>query len=448
MKVRAIVKAASALVSCAVIASCAGAGAIGASEDTLTIAIVSNSQMQDAIQLSPKFEKEHPNIDLDFVSLSENEARAKITVSTAMESGQFDIVMISNYETAQWAENGWLTDLQPYIEDTEGYDAEDFIPSLRDALSYKGDMYSVPFYGESSFLMYRKDLFEKAGITMPKKPTWEQVASYAKKLDNPSTGTVGICLRGLPGWGQVLAPLDTVINTFGGSWYDEDWNAQLDSPQVHDAVQFYVDLVRKYGEPGAATAGFGECATQFSQGNAAMWYDATSAVSTVESPDSSRVSDVVGYAPAPVQETDHSGWLYTWSLAIPSQSDSPDAAWEFISWMTSKDYIKLVGNELGWARVPPGSRLSTYEIPEYKKAAESYGPLTLDALRNADPDDATATPVPYTGIQFLRIPEFQDLGTRVSQQISAAIAGSTSVEDALSQSQQYAETVGKTYQEQ
>ncbi|MGH3424568.1 MAG: ABC transporter substrate-binding protein, partial [Nocardioidaceae bacterium] len=356
--------------------------------------------------------------------------------------------MISNYETAQWAKNGWLRNLSTYTQKTPGYDVQDFIPSIRKALSYKGDMYSVPFYGESSFLMYRKDLFKKAGIEMAAHPTWKQVRSYARKLAGKGDEKTEICLRGLPGWGEVLAPLDTVINTFGGRWYDQDWNARLDSPEVKDAVGFYVDLVRKYGESGAAASGFAECATQFSQGNAAMWYDATSAVSTIESPESSRVAGKVGYAPAPVVKTDHSGWLYSWALAIPSSSDQPDAAWKFISWMTDKDYIKMVGNELGWARVPPGSRLSTYQIPQYKKASAAYGPLTLSSLRNADPDHPTVEPVPYTGIQFLRIPEFQDLGTRVSQQISAAIAGGTSVEDALAQSQQYAEVVGKTYQEQ
>ncbi|MBA8826194.1 sorbitol/mannitol transport system substrate-binding protein [Saccharopolyspora lacisalsi] len=436
------------LVACLTLSGCAGAGALGSSADkTVTIAMVSNSQMQDAIKLSPRFEAANPGIDLKFVSLSENEARAKITASTAMRSGQFDVVMTSNYETKMWAENGWLRNLSTYAANTPGYDVQDFVPSLRKSLSHRGDMYSMPFYGESSFLMYRKDLFEKAGITMPENPTWRQVASYAKKLHDPGN-QVGICLRGKPGWGENLAPLNTVINTFGGRWYDENWNARLDSPQVAKAVGTYVDLVRKYGEPGAATSGFSDCATQFSQGNAAMWYDATSAVSTVESPDSSRVVGKVGYASAPVSKTEHSNWLYTWSLGIPEASDRPDAAWKFISWMTSKEYIKLVGNELGWSRVPPGSRLSTYRIPQYRKEAAAYAPLTLEALRQADPEHPTTRPVPYNGGQFLQIPEFQDLGTRVSQQIAAAIAGKKSVSAALKQAQQYAEAVGKTYREQ
>jgi sorbitol/mannitol transport system substrate-binding protein len=426
--------------------ACAGAGSLGTSSNTVVVAIVSNPQMQDAISLISEFEKQNPGISVKFVSLPENEARAKITASVATGGGEFDAVMISNYETPMWARNGWLVNLQPYIEKTAGYDAQDFIPSIRKALSYKGNMYSVPFYGESSFLVYRKDLLAKASLTMPARPTWHQVARLAAKLDDPQHGRVGICLRGLPGWGENLAPLDTVINTFGGRWFDMAWNARLSSPQVHDAVKFYVDLLTRHGEPGAAAAGFSECVTRYSQGQAAMWYDATSMVSTVESKSSSTVVGKNGYAPAPVEKTKHSGWLYSWSLGIPRTSTNKDAAWKFVSWVTSKQYIRLVGNRLGWARIPPGSRLSTYQIPQYKKIAKAYAAPTLDALRFADPQRPTAEPVPYTGIQFVDIPEFQDLGTRVSQQISAAIAGQISVKDALQQSQLYASSVGDTYQ--
>jgi sorbitol/mannitol transport system substrate-binding protein len=293
--------------------------------------------------------------------------------------------------------------------------------------------------------MYRKDLFEQAGITLSPKPTWHEVADAAAKLDTPDRA--GICLRGKPGWGEVLAPLDTVINTFGGRWFDENWNAQLNSPETKKAVQFYADLIRKYGEPGAATSGFQECATMFGQGRAAMWYDATSAVSVLEDPQQSAVVGKVGYAPAPIAEKDHSGWLYAWSLGIPVGAKNKDGAWTFISWMTSKEYLRMVGEKLGWERVPPGSRLSTYQIPEYKQSSAAYGPLTLESIENADPAHPTVKPVPYVGVQFVGLPEFQDLGTRVSQQMSAAIAGQKSVDAALRQSQEYAEVVGKTYQE-
>jgi len=431
------------------LAACAGAGAVGGGDgEQIVVAIVSNPQMQDAISLQDEFRKEHPGIDVRFVSLPENEARAKITASVATGGGEFDVVMISNYETPMWAENGWIENLQPYADATEGYDPDDFVPSVRESLSVDGDLYSVPFYGESSFLAYREDLFEEAGLTMPERPTWDDVRELAAELHDPAEDFAGICLRGLAGWGEVMAPLTTAMNTYGGQWFDEEWNARLDSPEVREAVETYVDTVQQYGQPGAATSGFGDCLTRFAQGQTAMWYDATSMVSSIEDPASSTVAGETGYVTAPVSETGAAGWLYSWSLAIPSTSEHKDAAWDFISWMTDKDYIRLVGEELSWERVPPGSRLSTYEIPEYAEVSEAYADATLTAMSEATQDDTMVAPVPYPGIQFVGIPEFQDLGTRVGQQMSAAIAGQKSVADALEQSQQYAETVAETYREE
>lgn len=419
--------------------ACSGAGGGGGDGDSITIATVANPQMQDIEALSSVFEEE-TGIDVRFVTLPENELRDKVTQDIATGSGQYDIVTIGTYETPIWAANDWLTGLDDYASDPE-YDVDDLLPPVREALTYEDGLYAVPFYGESSFLMYRTDLFAAAGLEMPANPTWQEVADLAAALHDPENDVAGICLRGLAGWGEVLAPLNTVIHTFGGRWYDEEWNAQLTSPETTEAVQFYVDLVRQYGEPGAANAGFSECLTATSQGNAAMWLDATVAASVLEDPDSSDAAGKMGYVPAPVAETEHSGWLWAWSLAIPQTSQNQDAAWEFMSWATSKDYMTLVGEELGWTRVPPGSRASTYEIPEYQEAAGAFAPQTLEALENVDVTKPGLYEQHWTGVQYISIPEFQDLGTRVAQEVSAAIAGNQTVEEALEKAQGYAEEV-------
>jgi polyol transport system substrate-binding protein len=426
-------------------AGCAGAGELGTDGQTLVIAIVANPQMQDAIELSDQFERD-TGITLRFVTLPENQARAKITASVATEGGEFDVVMISNYEAPQWAENGWLANLEPYMAKSQGYDRADFIPSIRESLSYQDSMYAVPFYGESSFLTYRKDLFDAASLTMPKHPTWQQVADFAAKLDDPQHGVAGICLRGKPGWGESLAPLTTVANTFGAQWFDENWNAKLTSPEFTAAAKFYVDLVREHGEVGASSAGFTECGTRYTQGQAAMWYDATVMAGTNED-STSKVAGKSGYVAAPVEKTKSSGWLYTWALAMPAVAPNKAASWKFMEWMTNKEFVRSVGEEFGWNRVPPGCRQSTYDISAYTDAAKAYAQPTLDSINAANQDNSMAKPVPYPGIQFVGIPEFQDLGTRVSQQFSAAIAGQITVDEALAQSQEYADTVGQSYRE-
>ena len=428
------------LIGALALAGCTWAGAGGGTgEGTVTVAIVANPQMRDIQELTGEFERAHPDIKVRYVTLPENEARARITQDVATKAGQFDVVMIGTYEAPIWGRNGWLTDLTPYARADRAYDLDDLMPAVRKGLSVDDKLYATPFYGESSFLMYRKDLFEQAGLKMPERPTWTQVAEFARKLKTPDRA--GICLRGLPGWGEQLAPLNTVINTFGGRWYDSDWNAQLTSPATTKAVTFYLDLIKDAGEAGAPNAGFSECLTAYSQGQAAMWYDATVAAGSLEDRKVSKVVGKNGYVAAPVMETEWSGWLWAWSLAVPTTAKDPDAAWDFVSWATSKEYIRMVGERLGWTRVPPGSRLSTYEIDQYVNASSGAAEVTLDALKTIDPNKATKDPVPYTGIQYVQIPEFQDLGTSVSQQFAAVLAGNQSVEDALKTAQSEAQAV-------
>jgi sorbitol/mannitol transport system substrate-binding protein len=264
-------------------------------------------------------------------------------------------------------------------------------------------------------------------------------------MDGAQPGMKGICLRGLPGWGEMMAPLTTVVNTYGGTWFTKDWQPQVNSPQFTAATQFYVNLLKAHGEPGAAQAGFTECLNAMSQNKVAMWYDATSAAGSLEDPSTSKVVGKVGYAYAPVKDTKASGWLWSWAWVMPKTSKNPDSAAKFALWATSKTYEKLVGTKLGWARVPSGKRASTYDIPEYKAASGAFGALTLASIQGSNPANPGLQPRPTVGVQFVDIPEFADLGTKVAQSISAAITGKTSVQQALDEGQKQALTVAANY---
>jgi sorbitol/mannitol transport system substrate-binding protein len=424
-------------------AACGGGagGGSGGSSHTVTVAVVANPDMQQMEQLVGTFEKANPGITVKFDTLPENTERAEIQKDIATNAGLYDVVMISNYETPIWAKNGWLDNLtSKFIGKDPSYDASDLLPPVANSLSYQGGLYSVPFYGESSMLYYRKSMLKAAGITMPLHPTWTQVAAAAAKLNKPGK-VAGICLRGENGWGENLATLDTVINTFGGSWYNSAWKPELTSPATEKAVNFYVSLVRKDGEPGAASDGFTELLTLYQQGKCAMWYDSTVAASSLAA-DKPVFSDT-GYSFAPVEKTAASGWLYTWSLGIPKDSANQAAAWKFVGWATSKPYLQLVGKKFGWAAVPPGSRTSTYSLPQYQAAAKAFAGITLKSIDSVNQATATVPKVPYVGIQFVDIPQFENLGTEVSNQIAGAIAGSESVAKALSVSQADAGPVGQ-----
>jgi sorbitol/mannitol transport system substrate-binding protein len=422
-------------------AACSGAGGgSGGAATTITLAAVDNPSMADLKKLLPEFQSAHSNIKVNIVTLPEDQLRQQVTQDVAAKSGRYDLFTIGTYEVPLWAKKGWIENLSPYIAKDSAYDAADLIPGISGALSYRSNLYAVPFYGESSMLMYRKDLLAAKGQTMPDHPTWDQVAAVARAVNTSSVS--GICLRGLPGWGEQLAPLTTVVNTFGGRWYDEKWNAQLNSAQWKSAVTFYTSLLKDAGEPGAANAGFTECLNAYNAGKVAMWYDATVAASFFTG-DAAKNS---GYAYAPTKVKDWSGWLWAWALGMPSTSTKKDAAWTFANWATNKDYTKLVGTKLGWARVSPGTRTSTYAIAEYKAAAGAFAQVTLDSIAHADVNHPTVDPVPYVGVQYVDIDEFQQLGDQVSQEFAKVITGGQTVDQALAKAQALATAVGKLHQ--
>jgi len=398
----------------------------------LTIATVNNGDMIRMQKLTDDFTKANPDISLEWVTLEENVLRQKVTTDIATKGGQFDVLTIGTYEVPIWAKKGWLVALDGLGAD---YDVDDLLPAIRSGLSLDGKLYAAPFYGESSMVMYRKDLMEKAGLKMPDSPTWDFIADAARKMTDKASETYGICLRGKAGWGENMAFLTATSNSFGARWFDEKWHPQFDQPEWKNTLEFYVKLMKDAGPPGASSNGFNENLALFDAGKCGMWIDATVAASFVTNPKDSKVADKVGFALAPNNGLGkNANWLWAWSLAVPSGSKNAAAAEKFVSWATSKHYLELVASKEGWANVPPGTRTSLYKNPDYLKAAP-FAQMTLDSINSADPTHPTVKPVPYVGVQFAAIPEFQGIGTTVGQDFSAALAGSKSIDDALKAAQ-------------
>ncbi|WP_133645190.1 ABC transporter substrate-binding protein [Paraburkholderia flava] len=408
---------------------------------TVTIGMPNNNDMLELKKLSPIFEKANPDIQLKWVVLEENTLRQRLTTDIATNAGQFDLAMIGMYEAPIWGSRGWLT---PMTDFNANYDIDDVFKTVRDGLSSNGKLYALPFNAESTMTFYRKDLFQAKGLKMPDQPTYDQIAEFADKLNNPSQGVYGICLRGKAGWGENMAYVSTLINTFGGRWFDEKWVPQINTPEWKKAVTFYSSLMKKDGPPGASSNGFNENLSLMAGGKCAIWVDATSAAGILYNKAESSVSDKVGFAQAPIEATPNgSHWLWSWGIAIPKTSRVQAAARRFAEWATSKEYIQQVGKDIGYASLPPGTRKSTYDDAQYKAAAP-FSDFVLKAINTADPLHPTQKQVPYTGIQFVGIPEFQAIGTAVGQQVAGVLAGSLSVDQALQASQAIAERAVKS----
>jgi sorbitol/mannitol transport system substrate-binding protein len=426
-----------------IVAALAATASGHAAGKTISVAIVANPQMQDIASLTPSLFTKQTGINVKYTILDEGKLRAITTRDVGSGGKAFDVVMIGMYETPQFGAAGLLQDLTPQAKADKSYNYNDLIPAVRGGLSANGKLYASPFYAESSFLMYRKDVMAKNHVTVPARPTWAQVAAIARKVNTPSMA--GICLRGKPGWGDLGASFTTVLNTFGGTWWSstpdgKPAQAQIDQPQFKTALDFYSKLVQGAGEKDAANSSFNECLAQYQAGKVAMWYDATVAAGLLEAKDSP-VKGKNGYALAPVVKTKASGWLWSWALAIPKSSPDPTDAWKYIAWATGPGYIKEAGTKTkgGWAAIPPGTRLSTYRIPQYKQAAAAFAPKTLAAMEAAPIDNPGTTKRPgLPGVQYVGIPQFQDVGNRCTQLFSSVIAGSMKDTDAIGQCQRIA----------
>jgi sorbitol/mannitol transport system substrate-binding protein len=419
------------MIAAAIAATLAIAGPAQAAA-TLTIATVNNGDMVVMQKLSAQFEQSHPDIQLRWVVLEENVLRQRVTTDIATKAGQFDIVTVGNYEVPIWAKQGWL---EPAENLPASYDVNDLLKPVREGLSYQGKLYALPFYAESAMTYYRTDLFDKAGIKMPEHPTYAQIREFADKITDKDHQVYGMCLRGKPGWGENMAYVTTLVDTFGGQWFDMAWRATIDTPQWLKAITYYSDILKQDGPPGATSNGFNENLALFASGHCGMWIDATVASGMLYDKKQSQVADKVGFAPMPTGDfTGGPTWLWSWNLGIPASSKQKDAAKAFIAWATSKDYIKLVAQQNGWVAVPPGTRQSTYDSPDYKSVAP-FASFVLQAIDTANPTASTREPRPYQGAQFAAIPEFQGIATQVGQTIAATLTGQLTVPAALKAAQ-------------
>jgi sorbitol/mannitol transport system substrate-binding protein len=401
----------------------------------ITVATVNNGDMIRMQGLTSEFTAANPDITVEWVTLEENVLRQKVTTDIATKGGQFDVLTIGTYEVPIWGKQGWLVSLNDL---PESYNKADLLPAIAGGLTVDGNLYASPFYGESSMVMYRKDLVEAAGLTMPDAPTWADIKKIADATTDKAKEQYGICLRGKAGWGENMAFLTAMSNSFGAKWFDMDWKPQFDQKPWADTLAFYLDLMNNDGPPGASNNGFNENLALMQQGHCTMWIDATVAASFVTGKDST-VADKMAFALAPDNGLGKRGnWLWAWSLAIPAGTQKEAAAKAFINWATGPDYLALVASKEGWANVPPGTRTSLYNNPEYAKIP--FAKMTLDSINSADPTNPTVDPVPYVGVQFVAIPEFAGIATEVGQQFSAALAGTTSATDALAAAQELTTT--------
>ncbi|MBO1255757.1 extracellular solute-binding protein [Alteromonas sp. 5E99-2] len=387
-------------------------------------------------EVSKLYEEQNPTVHLEWRLMNETTLRTRVLTDLALSDGQFDVMTIGAYETPIWAKQQWLTALENL---PKSYDIEDIVKPVRNVLSISGNFYGLPINAESSVLYYRKDLFLKAGLSLPIQFTYETLIEYSKQLHQIEDGVSGICLRGKPSWGESIALISTIAQSYGGTWFDSDWRPQLNTPQWKKALEVYILLTKNYGPAETSNKGFNELLTLFSSGRCAIWIDSSVAAGTLFNPNTSQVSEDVavtkapsGYLSAP------SEWFWTWAFAIPTSSKHKLEATKFITWATSKEYIKHIARNKGIYSVPSGTRYSTYDT-RFSDIKVPYSAITLSTIEASGAKYQNSKAKPYLGIQYASIKEFPAIGNQVADLIDQVVREQLTVDEALKASQAIAE---------
>lgn len=433
--------------ACGTGSSSQGSSSPGQGQSKIVVASVNNGPMATMAELAPEFTKK-TGIGVEFVMLTENDIRSKIQQDVAVGGGQFDVVTLGSTDSGPYLDAGWTEPLQPMLDampanDKASYDYADLIKANISAYSSqtKG-LAALPLYGESTMIMYRKDLFDAAGLTMPEKPTWEQIYGFAKKLNDPATGTVGMAIRGKAGYGENMYVFNTIMNAYGAQIADTSWKPQYNTPEMRQAWEFYRKLQQDAGAREASSNGYTETLNLMSSGKAAIYYDATVSADVLEGADSS-VKGKIGYAMSPSGPgKGNTQTVGGWGIGLTSTSKKKDLGFKFITWVTSKEYVNLVAEKKGWLNVLSGARTSTYQNPQYRAVAK-YADLVLRSLDTCEFDHPAVKDTPYVGNSLPNIPEWAGMGEKIGQVMANYISGGVDTSQALGDAQKIAEQAFK-----
>lgn len=403
---------------------------------TINIALA-NNPMAQSLAKNTKSNYKANGVTVNVSVLPENDLRQKQTTEASTGGTTYDMYYIGPYEASYWSKNGWLENLEPYFKKMSAaklaaYNRDDIIKGMADSLKYKGDSYGIPFDGEGAFMMYNKNLFKAAGLTMPETPTWDQIYSFATKINNKSKGITGITLRGQAGWGMSGCPIITMANAYGAQFYDMNWKATVNTPQMRAAWTMYKNLLVNAGQTDIISYSYNECVALMQTGKCGMYYDATSLAPQIESKDS-KCSGHLGYVMAPHEvKKNNCGWLWSWDMGINPKTTAAkkQAVFDYIIWATSPEYAKLAYSEDNTGSTTPcAARASTYAMAGYKDL--SYASATLKSLTDADVNNPCVNKTPYIGLQYIAMPEFADLGDKMTQNVASFVTGKMTLDDAI-----------------
>lgn len=375
-------------------------------EGTTINFILQNVSDAEAVKgLVPKFTEE-TGIKVNVMDVSYAHLREKILLGLRAPESPYDVVDIDGIWASEMIDGGYIEPLTNYIKKYGTSDIQDYPVSVLLEYALNSELYAIPFWTCNFIFMYRKDLFEQAGMQPPTNMDELKKAGefFTKSLNPNSPIEYGIA--------QHAARTGLTDEWFGflkgagGDYFDSNFNPIFNNEAGIKATKDYVEL-RKYAPIGVENFEFTEVQTALATGLVAMADQWCLAGPDLENPEKSQVAGKLGYSlmPAGGSRFAHHG------LGIPKNAKNKDAAYLFIDWITSKEnaveYALLGGNPI---------RISAWMNPELQAKYPWYAILPEASAKGSFPP---------------RTPVYAQVEDTVSVNVAEAYLGNISVEDAL-----------------
>lgn len=416
------------LALCAVLmlSACGGGGESGGSGDTAGAkpGITDPAKVKGAVRvimeevpdtdvvksMLPEFRREYPNVDVQIEALPYDQMRDKIVSSFLAPDPTYDLIVVDNPWMTDFAMGGFLEPLDARIAATTGYELEDFSEPLRDIADVDGKTFAVPFYNYALALVYRTDLYAKAGLKPP--GSLEDLKADAARLNTGDRS--GIAMQPQKGY-KIFEEWGNYLLAAGGSIQDASGKVTLDSPEAREALQQYIDIYKASAPKNSLNWAFDEAIRSASSDKSAQLISYNWTLPTLKkSGKPFSIAEVPGGRAI----------LGAWYWGVPKNSATKDAAWSFVSWVTSKEHEK--------ERVIKGGapvRNSSLDDPEVwrKGLGKDYYATVKAILEDAAP--------------LADGPNAEEMINVVGAELNAAVAGQKSVDEAITTAAKNAQEV-------
>lgn len=359
-------------------------------------------------------------------------ARQKFILDSTSKTGAYDVTSVSFWHLPEYERAEYLEPLGTYVENKQDpwLDPDAIPQSAKDVLSVDGELYALPHTVIGGMLFYREDLFEEHGIEPPQ--TTDEILAAAEKIQQEEPEISPFTARGA----ATFASLGTWLGWtwgYGGELYDENMCPQATDEGFARGTEDFMTLMRDYGPEDAASLTFTQAGEKFSSGNAAMMFDTTGFGGIFENPELSKVAGDVGYTLPTGPDGQPLQWTYIEGLGISKYSENKELAWLFLQWRMSDETTRKEVSEIGRFDVP---NLNVIESEEYAALAEEKGLGDYTEKLPQSWDNITLDHWPF-------VPEFAKIGDAYMQEISSAIAGQQSTDEALEKAQSRLEKISE-----